>query len=87
MANTPVPASGTAQTISQIVGVLAQANVAIPVIITTITSVIQIVKALRGTAPPMADIIADIERQTSENRARGEAEIARLKALLAEEQQ
>lgn len=79
---TTPPPSSTAQSISQIVGILAQANVAIPIIMSTVTTVIGIVRALRGTAPPLAAIIADIEKQTAENRQRGEAEIARLKALI-----
>ena len=79
---TPQP-SQTASQISAVVGILAQANVAIPVIFQTITAVVGIVKALRGTAPPLAEIVLDIEKQVAQNRATGEAEIARLKAEIA----
>ena len=80
MADHPLPA--VASGIQAVTAVLVQANVAIPIIVGTITSIIGIIQALRGTAPPLADIIADLERQVAENRARGEAEIARLKAQL-----
>lgn len=76
--------SSTANTvaqITQIIGVLTQVNVAIPVVVSVITSVIGIVKALRGTAPPLDQIIAQIEAQVAENTARGKAELARLRAL------
>lgn len=78
------PLPRVASEIKAITAVLAQSSLAIPVIIGTITSVIAIIKALGGTAPPLADILADLEQQIAANRARGEAEIARLKALAGE---
>ena len=79
MASEPLPR--VASEIQAITAVLAQSSLAIPVIIGTITSVIAIIRALGGTPPPLADILADLERQVAANRTRGEAEIARLKVL------
>ena len=84
MADTQTPLPEVAWGIQAVTSVLVQANVAIPVIIGTITSIIGIVRALRGTAPPLADILADLERQVASNQARGASEIERLKALAAE---
>ena len=76
------PPTGLAASVAGIVSILTQANVAIPVVIGTITSIIGIVKALRGDVRELTPIIADLERQLAENDARGKTEIARLKALL-----
>jgi hypothetical protein len=77
----PAP-TGLAASVAGIVGILTQANVAIPVVIGTITSIVGIVKALRGDVRDLTPIIADLERQLAENDARGRAEVERLKALL-----
>ena len=71
-----------AKGLEEVVAVLAQANIAIPIIFTTIGAVVGIIKALKGNAPPFSELEAQIQQQTALNRARGEAEIARLKALL-----
>lgn len=68
--------------LTQIIEILTSANVAVPIILGTVTTVIGIVKMLRGEAPPLADIIAEIEKQIALNQAKGEAEIARLKSLI-----
>lgn len=81
------PLPRVASEIKAITAVLAQSSLAIPVIIGTITSVIAIIKALGGTAPPLADILTDLETQIARNRARGEAEIARLRALAEQQPQ
>lgn len=75
---TPLPA--VAQGLRDITATLVHANVAIPVVIGTVTAIVAMVQALRGTAPPLAEIIEDLERQVAANRQRGEAEIARLRA-------
>lgn len=80
---TPLPA--VAQGVSSVIATLGAINAGIPVIMTVVTSIIGIVKALRGTAPPMAEIIAQVETTVAANDARGTAEIARLRAALASE--
>lgn len=75
----PLPAVTTGM--QQITALLVQANIAIPIVLGVATSVIGIIQALKGTPPPLNEIIADIERQVEANRLRGEAEIARLRAL------
>lgn len=75
------PLPRVAQEIKAITALLATTNIAIPVIVGTLTSVVAIVQALRGTAPPLADILADLEQQIAANRARGRAELERLQAL------
>lgn len=82
MATPASPLPEVARQLASVTAVLAQANVAIPVIVGTVTAVVSIIKALKGTAPPMADLIRDIEQQVAANQARGEAELARLRALL-----
>lgn len=81
--STPVPSSSPLPAVSagfsQVVSALGAVNVAIPVIVSVVTSIMGIVKALRGTAPPLADIIAQIEQTVAANSARGAAEIARLR--------
>ena len=76
----PAPTNFSAQ-IQGIVASLTQVNVAIPVVIGTVTSIIGIIKALRGSTEDLAPIIAKLEAQLAENEARGRAELARLKAL------
>lgn len=80
---TPTPLPAVSSGISSVVSTLSAVNVAIPVIVSVATSIIGIVKALRGTAPPMADIIAQVETTVAANDVRGQAEIARLRAELA----
>jgi hypothetical protein len=71
--------------LAQVIALLTQANVAIPVVIGTVTSIVGLIRALGGAPPPLADVIADVERAVAANRKRGDDEIARLKALLARE--
>ena len=80
---TPTPAAApVAGRIAEIIGGLAQANVAIPIITGTIISIIGIVKALNGPELSLSDLTAQIDAAVAANRARGDAEIARLKAKL-----
>ena len=83
---TPTPAAPVAGRIAEIIGGLAQANVAIPIITGTIISIIGIVKALNGPELELADLTAQIDAAVKANQARGEAEIARLKAKLQAQQ-
>lgn len=85
MSTTTTPPSPAEAHIQQLIGTLAQANIAIPIIVTTVTSVLALVRALTGSAPPLKPLIERIEAQAAENRTRGDAEIARLKALLDDE--
>lgn len=78
----PTPQPAVVEGLKHMTAVLAQANVAAPVIVSAVIAVVQIVKALRGAAPPLKDLIDDVDRQVEENRLRGAAEVARLKALL-----
>jgi hypothetical protein len=66
--------------IDDVVMVLTKANVAIPVVTTAIIGVVKIIKALGGSAPPMAEIIEKIKVQARLNNERGEQIIAQLEA-------
>lgn len=70
-----------------VIGSFAQANVAIPIIFGTITSMVQLYRSTRGEAPLTPDelrgIADQIDAQIAANDTFGKAEITRLKALIA----
>lgn len=76
----PVSAQVTNE-LTHVVSLLASVNVAVPIIAGVAVSVIGIIKALKGTPPDLSAIIASIEQQVAQNKARGEAELARLRSL------
>lgn len=73
--------------IDDVVMILTKANVAIPVVTTTIIGVVKIIKALGGSAPPMTEIVEKIKVQARLNSERGEQIIAQLEAEIAAEKQ
>lgn len=81
----PKPIAGL-DWLNAVIGGLAQANVAIPIIFSTVTSMAQLYRAARGEAPLTPEelfTIADqIEAQVAKNDAYGKGEIARLQLLI-----
>lgn len=71
-------------TLRGIVATLTQANIAIPVVLTTVTAIVEIVRALKGDTKPLAAILDDLEAALAANEARGRAELERLQALARE---
>lgn len=80
MPATPKP-NPVEATLRGIVATLTQANIAIPVILGTVTGIVQIVQALKGDTKPLAAILDDLEAALAANEARGRAELERLQAL------
>jgi len=73
--------------IDDVVMLLTKASVGVPVITEAVISVIKIVQALKGTAPPLDSIIAKIKAQAELNNVRGQAIIAQLEAEIAASKQ
>lgn len=77
------PPSRLLTQIGGITALLTAAHVAIPDVMGVVTSVIGIIQSLRGQAPPMGEIIAQLDQQVAANQTRGRAEIDALKAEIA----
>lgn len=74
MANGPIPF------VDSLIATLLQANVAIPVIFTTVASIVAIIKAIGGPDVSLLDIADAIEQQLDANDADGKAILADLRA-------
>lgn len=74
MANGPIPY------VDSLIASLLQANVAIPIVFTTVASVIAIVKAVGGPDVDLTELADKLKAQLDENDANGKAIIADLRA-------
>lgn len=68
------------QLLTQLTGILTQANVGIPIVFGAVAAVSAIIKGLTGTGPSLPQIADLIDAQLDQNDEKIRAEIARLKA-------
>lgn len=68
------------QLLTQLTGILTQANLGVPIIFGAVSAVSAIVKGLTGTGPTLAQIADLIDAQLDQNDEAIRSEIARLKA-------
>lgn len=62
---------------------MAAANIAVPIIFDAVVGIAAIIKAAKGTGPTLLELADLIQTQIDANDAFGQAEIDRLKAVLA----
>lgn len=68
--------------LTQLTGLLAQANVGVPIIFGAVAAVSSIIKGLTGSGPTLAQIADMLDEQLSQNDKHIREEIARLKGNL-----
>lgn len=87
MSPTTTPATQGLDWVNAVIAGFAQANVAIPIIFGTITSMVQLYRSTRGETPltpaELRGIADQIDAQVAANDTFGKQEIARLKELIA----
>ena len=82
------PLAAVMTNMESVIKILTLAGATVPVIGQAVTTIVGIIKALKGTPPDpeaLAKLIADIRQQTNTNTARYEKERERLLAILAAE--
>lgn len=83
---TPATPQPGLEWLDAVIAGLAQANIALPLIFSTATTMVQIFRAAKGEPPLTPDqlfALADqIEAQVASNDAYGKAEIARLRLMV-----
>jgi hypothetical protein len=82
-----VPKTPVGERISSIIAALAQANTAAPIITGVVVSIIEAIRSSGGSAPTLGEFTAEIDETVEANKIRGEAELARLRAKKAAQEQ
>lgn len=70
----------TLQALELIAQSMGQANIAIPIIFSTVTAIVHIIKGATGSGPTLLEVADMMEKQIDANDAFGKAEIERLRA-------
>lgn len=79
----PAAASPINGPLDALIGVLVGANTAVPLIFGIVSSIAAIWQASTGESVSLSEMADKIEAQCRSNQAYGEAEIARLRALIS----
>jgi hypothetical protein len=83
----PTTSNNIAASVNGIASVLTSVNVAIPIVASVISTIITIVKSLKGPEEELAPILAALKAQIASNTTTGLAELERLRQQLERETQ